>query len=337
MCALNPALPKLFPMTAEPIELWSRSTDLYSFLGDLYDDDAEVIDQSGVRSSVNYRAYGDTLFDKGHFSLKTIAGEFQTVADRNRAEPSPFGDPIRIDTPPNFLQDESFGLMAKHSIAWAAVIEWLLSDSQFFSLPHTLEAGEELDCSMLLAKNLYYKQSLQMLRSLLELNVLHVYFVRDQVAYTRWQNGQRDRLQLRGKGQLLQKLQESGAIDQDLGKAVDDLYAELNGTIHSAEAKMLHRGLKDREWAGLQFKTNDFRAWCTYVSRTVTVSVSLLSAMRKLMEIQPADNGIVCDVCRAVNQFVIEEKGRSLVTLRCYRCGHQCSFEAEYAAGFGYS
>jgi hypothetical protein len=337
MCALNAASLKRLPLIAEPIELWSKSTDLYSFLSDLFDDDAEGVDESGVRFSVNYKDYGVTLFDRGKSSFQAIAAEFQIVSESNRAEPSPFDDPIQIDTPPNFLKDESFGLMAKHAISLAAVLEWLLSDSQFFPLPHTLEAGEELDCSVLLAKNLYYKQSLQMLRSLLELNVLHIHFVGDQVAYTKWQNGQGDRLQLRGKGKLLQKLQENGAVDQNLGRAVDDLYAELNGNIHSAEAKMIHRGLRDREWAGLQFKTADFRAWCTYVSRAVTVSVSLLSAMRQQMRLQPADNGIVCDVCRAINSFLVEERGDDLVTLRCFRCGHQCSFDAEYAAKFGYS
>ena len=126
-------------------------------------------------------------------------------------------------------------------------------------------------------------------------------------------------------------------MDQNLGRAVDNLYAELNGTIHSTEAKMIHRGLRDREWAGLQFKTADFRAWCTYVSRAVTVSVSLLSAMRQQMRLQPADNGIVCDVCRAINRFLVEERGDASVTLRCFRCGHQGSFDAEYAAKFGYS
>lgn len=337
MCALTSSSVNALPLKSEPIALWSKSSDLYSFLCDLYDDDGEIIDQSGVRSAVNYRDYGDTLFERGKSSFVPMASEFQTIAEKNRAEPDPFGTPIQIDTPPDFLEDPSFGLMAKHSIAWAAATEALLSDSQFFSLAHILEAEEELNCSVLLAKNLYYKQALQMLRSLLELNVAHVHFAGDQVAFSQWQSGQYRVPNLRGQGKLLEDLQRKGALDPSLRKVVDDLYGELNGAIHSAEAKMLHRGLRDREWAGLQFKTIDFRDWCTYVSRVVTVSISLLFAMLREMQRQPTPNGIVCDVCRAVNQFAVEERNQFSVTLRCLRCGHQCSSDPEYASGFGFS
>jgi len=339
MCALTFSLVNALPLKADPIEAWSESTDLYSFLCDLYDDDAEVVDQSGVRRAVNSRDYGSTLFERGKASFLSIGSEFQTIAEKNQAEPSPFGDPIRIDKPPNFLKDESFGLMAKHAVLWSAVVEALLSESQFFSLPHTLEASEELDCSVLLAKNLYYKQAFQMLRSLLELNVVHVYFAGDQMAYTAWQNGQGDRLQLRGKKMLLERLQEKGAINPNLRKSVDDLYAELNGTIHNAEAKMLHRGLSDRDWAGIQFKSEDFRGWCTYLCRAVSVSVSLALAMLEEVKRQAAPNGIVCDTCRTLNQFSVEEKNESFssITLRCTRCGVHATFDAKYAAKFGYS
>jgi hypothetical protein len=176
MCALTPSSVGTLPLKSESIALWSKPSDLHSFLCDLYDDDGEIIDQSGVRTAVNHRDYGDTLFERGKLSFLPMASEFQAIAEKNRAEPDPFGNPIQIDSPPNFAQDASFGLMATHAVAWAAVVEALLSDSQFFSLPHILEAREELDCSVLLAKNLYYKQALQMLRSLLELNVAHVHF-----------------------------------------------------------------------------------------------------------------------------------------------------------------
>ena len=153
MCALDSSSVNALPLKAEPIVLWSKSSDLYSFLGDLYD--GEIIDDSCRRAPLSYRVYGETLFDRGKSPFLKTAAEFQTVAESNRPEPRPSEDPIQIDAPPNFLEDESFGLMAKHSIAWSAVVEALLSESQFFSLPHTLEAGEELDCSVLLAKNLY--------------------------------------------------------------------------------------------------------------------------------------------------------------------------------------
>jgi hypothetical protein len=337
MCALTSSSLNALPLKPEPIAGWSESTDLHSYLCDLYDDDAEMIDQSGVRTPINHRDYGETLFERGRSSFVTKASEFQTIAEKNRMEPDPFGTPIQIDSPPNFLEDKSFGLMAKHSIVWAGVTEALLSDSQFFSLPHVLEVEEELNCSVLLAKNLYYKQALQNLRSLLELNVLHVYFVGDPGEYLNWQVGRFRVPSLRRPGGLLDKLESRGAINSSLSKSIGQLYEELNGTIHSAEGKMLHRGLRDRRWAGMQFKSSEFRTWCDYVSRAVTVSTTLLLAMLEEMKRQPAPNGIVCDTCRAVNQFNLEEKGGSSVTLRCRRCGVQCTYDAEYAAKFGYA
>jgi hypothetical protein len=134
----------------------------------------------------------------------------------------------------------------------------------------------------------------------------------------------------------LEALQKKGALDPNVSKEIADLYGELNGAIHSAEAKMLHSGLRDGEWAGLQFKAGDFREWCTYVSRVVTVSISLLLAMLQEMQRQPAPNGIVCDVCRAVNRFAFEERNQFGVTLRCLRCGHRANFDSEYAARFGF-
>ena len=337
MCALDSSLAARLPLRAEPILLWSTSSDLYSFLCDLYDDDGEIIDESGQRSPVNYRDYGGTLFDRGVSSFQHLASEFQTIADANKAEPNPFGDPIQIGAAPNFLEDASFGLLAKHSIAWAAAVEALLSDTQFFSLPHTLEAEEELNCSVLLAKNLYYKHALQALRSLLELNVLHVYFVGDVAAYRDWQNSDYRVPHLRGSDGLLRKLRRKGAIDETISNEVDDLYDKLSGTIHNAESTMLHRGLRDGKWAGFQFKKGDFGEWCTYVSRVVKVSIQLLAAILSEIRRQPPVNGVVCYVCRAVNRFAVEERSRFSITLRCLDCGCRRGSNAEYAAQFGFS
>jgi hypothetical protein len=337
MCALTASTANALPFNAEPIVNWSKSTDLLSFLCDLYDDNAEIIDEAGNRSPVNYRDYGETLFDRGKSSFQKLALEFQTFAESRKGEPDPFGNPIQIDTPPIFLENASFGMMAKHAIAWSAAVEALLSESQFFSLPHILEAEEELNCSLLLAKNVYYKHALQTLRGLLEINVLHVYFVGDQTAYAKWQNADYRIPNLRGKDGLLRKLRDRGTLEAGVSNAVGDLYEELNGSIHSAESKMLHRGLKDRQWAGMQFKAVDFAEWCVYVARVVKVSIQLLAAMLLEIQRQPAIKGIVCDTCRAVNQFAVEGRSQLAITLRCLRCGHQSNFSEEYAAQFGFS
>src|ERR1019366_3191973 len=66
---------------------------------------------------------------------------------------------------------------------------------------------------------------------LLELNVLHVYFVGDVAAYRDWQNSDYRVPHLRGSDGLLRKLRRKGAIDETISNEVDDLYDKLSGTI----------------------------------------------------------------------------------------------------------
>jgi hypothetical protein len=80
MCPVGPACLNALPLEAQPITLWSKSGDLFTFLTELYDDNGEIIDESGSRSAVNYRDYGDTLYEQGRLSFLNLAAEFQTLA-----------------------------------------------------------------------------------------------------------------------------------------------------------------------------------------------------------------------------------------------------------------
>jgi hypothetical protein len=328
------------PLSPEPINVWSPGGDLFSFLGDLFDLDAEIIGEAGRRSAVNYRSYGETLYEQGRSSFLDSASGFRRLAEKSQDTPIPYG-PIRIEEPIDFMRDASFGFMAKHAIAWDAVVSALLSEDGFFSLPHILEARTELDCSVLLAEHLYYKQALQVLRGLLELNVLHVHFAVDEAAYAEWQKGDYRIPNLRGdrpgREGLLCRLFASGVIGQDLRDDADKLYEELNGAIHSTEASMVNAGLRSQQWAGVQFKDDQFRSWCQYVGRVVTVCTKLLAAMLQQMERPRREDGIACSTCRTIGQFAVEARSRDSVTLRCLRCGWQSGFTSEYASRYGFS
>ena len=207
------------PLSPESISRWSTDGDLLVFLRNLHDWTTEAANGSGQRFPVNYRSYGDTQYEQGKSSFREIASEFQRQAENHRDTAIPYG-PIRIYEPIDCLEDTTFGLLAKHAIAWDAVVEALLSDDGFFSLPIILEARTELDCSVLLAKHLYYKQALQVLRGLLELNVLHVHFAGDERDYAAWQVGNYRVPNLRGdqpeRQGLLRRLLQKGAIAQDV-------------------------------------------------------------------------------------------------------------------------
>jgi len=62
----------------------------------------------------------------------------------------------------------------------------ILGEEGCFSLSHLFEADSDLDASIVLASNLYYKQSLQVLRSYIETMVLHLYFANNPYDFEKW-------------------------------------------------------------------------------------------------------------------------------------------------------
>ena len=151
---------KLLDFYREPVSSWSDTCDLQVFLYELCDTPATFIDGDGNVTVSTYRSYGKTLFDRGREEFEKKAQEFTRVAMENKSSPVD-GVEIRIENTPDFKTDPDFGLMAKYAIAWRAANEVVLSDGAFFSLSHTLEADHEIDCSILLASNLYYKQAFE--------------------------------------------------------------------------------------------------------------------------------------------------------------------------------
>ncbi len=162
----------------------------------------------------------------------------------------------------------------------------------------------------------------------------------DEASYTDRQKGNYRIPNLRGdrpgrKG-LLHRLFAKGAISEDVKDDAGSLYEALSRTIHSTEASMINAGLPSRQWTGLQFKEDQFRSWCQYVGRVVTVGAKLLAAMLQEIQRLPRQDGIACSTCRAVGQFVVEERSRDSVTLRCLRCGWQSSFSPQDARRYGF-
>jgi hypothetical protein len=73
---------------------------------------------------------------------------------------------------------------------------------------------------------------------------------------------------MRGKKDgLLKRLVDRNVITPDVERTASELYAQLNGAIHSSEQRMIHAGLGAGRWAGLQFKLDQYRLWCDDVVR----------------------------------------------------------------------
>jgi len=200
----------------------------------------------------------------------------------------------------------------------------VLSESAHFSLPHVLESETELDASILLASHLYYKQALQMLRNFLEGIILQFYFCENIDDFRGWKRGTFKVPSLRGKDGLIKWLRDKDLLSSELSQSVSDLYGELNGSIHSAQIRMIHTGVFEGQWAGKIFKYDRFKVWCELFAKCVNVGIQILRLNTNLwLEKRPQDK-VYCDTCHNenINEFTIDktEIHEGYITFICNRC-----------------
>ncbi len=244
---------KVLPFTPEPISKWAYECDLMQFVDCLL-------------------PYSEYFFDQHRREFQAIANEFSLNA--NKALPSRAAEQA-AETIPNFQGDETFGLAAKYTIAWFIITQTLFEESSVFSEPHMLEAYTELECSVLLASNMYYKQALQTLRGFLENSVLQLHFCHNRDEFFRWKENDYRVPSMRGKNGLLSKLVKQGVLARELATLASNLYDELNGNIHGAERYLIHRGMFTGHYAGQIFKYERFQEWCDYLSRCIDFAIQV--------------------------------------------------------------
>ena len=246
-----------------------------------------MVDATGQKIEGNYKSYGKEILNRGIEKSYEIIKIFKNNA--KSTAPSPAAEGLE-ELVPDFENDKNFGMVAKYHIAWDGAIDEVLSESAFFSLAHILETGSELDCSILLSSNLYYKQALQILRNYIENMVLQLHFCDENDDFTLWKAGKYRVPFLRGKNGLLSALKNKGLISSDLVHDADKLYEELNGSIHGAESRLIHRGIFNGNWTGLLFKYERFEEWCNFFSRTVNFGINLLYLhMKHWAKVRPSD------------------------------------------------
>jgi hypothetical protein len=311
----------MLPLSPEPIGIWNDNGDLFLFLTRLYEPGG-------------YSSYGKYLFTESKTKWQGRALNFEEYA--KQIKPAPDAESL-VESVPALLWDRNLGLLAKYSTAWEAVDSAVLSESAFFSLAHILEGGTDLEASILLASNLYYRQALQMLRNYLEGMVLQLHFCNNQPDFTRWKAGMYRVPSLRGRDGLLKSLVDSGLMDRSSSQEASDLYGDLNGSIHGKEERLVNTGLFKGQWTGLVFKYDRFEEWCKYFSRSVDLGIRLLAqSTDHWLSTRPIDQ-IQCDVCHNQVDFAIDrEESPGLVKFTCKKCGSSAHYSEEWALERGY-
>ena len=305
----------VLPFTLEPISRWTHESDLMEFITTLL-------------------PYSEYFFDRRRDEFRVIADKFMINAAKAEL---PRSAKEAVESIPEFGNDEAFGLAAKYTIAWFIVTQALLEESAFFSLPHMLEAYSELECSFLLASNMYYKQALQVLRNLLENSVLQMHFCGNAEEFKKWKENDYQVPPLRGKSGMLTSLVQQGVLSQELATAASHLYGELNGCIHGAEKRLIHQGVFTGQYAGQIFKYARFEEWCHYLSRCTDFAIRAQYTTVQLWQGRRYQTGIICSVCHSPNLEVedVMLDGNSTTTFRCRACGEVMRFSTEWLSSKG--
>ncbi len=275
------------------------NTDVLEFLYDLYG-----------KVDVIYRPYGLVKYSTGVTRFRQWAQQFQTLAH----------------TPNDFLSNTDFGRMAKYAIAWRGVVSNVISENAFFSLAHFLESEEDLDCSVLLAASMYYKQAFQVLRNYLEGAVLQIHFCENPMAFRDWRAGSYRVPSFRGKKGLLKKLVDCGLLSEDLKCEASDLYHELNGCIHGAERRLIHSGVHLGEGWIRKVDPDKFVEWCDFFSRVVDLGIRLARIHLGQWSSQCEREGVFCNRCHNDTDFDFHREewgGRKFIRYHCRQCGSE--------------
>lgn len=249
---------KQLPFSAEPLSQWQGRDDLSQFIQELYD---------------HFPSFGYYLYRQGKKKMQTWATSFATPIKRANSTAQ---EAKRIIEVPNFRENAIFGKASKYIVAWNTSVQSLLEEDGFYSLAHILESEDELECSLLLASNFYYKQAVQVLRSFLEEVVLPINFCENVTEFSQWKENNYRTPPLRGRDGLIKRLVGKGILTNEIANAVSVLYDDLNGYIHGSENRLIHRGTHTGSSSGLMFKADDFRDWCEYLSRSIDLGIRLL-------------------------------------------------------------
>ncbi|MFC2029841.1 tetratricopeptide repeat protein [Chloroflexota bacterium] len=285
----------------------SGESDLLGFLRDLF--------RSPQYREVVTEAHALQTYSRGIRQMRGWAEQFGELA---------------LGPSPDLWQDSDFGRMAKHAIAWSAVVSNVLQESAFYSVAHLLEAQEDLECSVVLAAAAYYKQALQVLRNHLEGAVLQVHFCENPHVFRAWKKNDYRVPPLRGKKGMLKKLVRRNLITQDVADVASNLYGQLNGCMHGAEGRLIHSGMASGDGWVRQFDASKFADWSAMFCEVAEVGLRLQRVLLTQWGTHEHDDRVFCRICHSEDVSCSPEGQGEAELLRCLcnRCGHEMVFDS---------
>ncbi len=311
----------LLPFPELAIVNWDAANDLREYLQTLCDRDGVVVDESGTKRTVNYAFYAEELYKWGVERTAAYVAEFKTSAAS-----------YTHDEAYDLLRSAPFGKAMQAEIAWNGTVNAILSEGAFFSLAHILEADADLNCSLHLAQDAFYRQALLTLRCFLEDVFVQLFFCNKQEDFAKWKLDDFRTPHFRGRKGYLQDLVRLGLLTEAVAKRADSLYGKLNSTVHGAQRELLYEGISEGRGSGPSFTEERFERWCALFSDCVDVGLRALHEHLVWWDKRkPADSDI-CSTCHRRDLFQYDERhvaGRVIVKRTCTGCGTNLDFLSE--------
>ncbi len=279
----------VLPFSAEPMFQWKKDADIRTFLNALY-------------PAPFYPSFGSERFAEEERVMREYARSFtKNLMEVNDAS-------IYLD----FYQDARFGRVAKYAIALKCCISSLLEDAGFYSLAHVLESDSDMESSLLLASNFYYKQATQMLRNILEEVFLPIHFCDTVQDFDAWKANNYRTPKLRGNEGLIKRLLKRNVIHEPLARRVADLYGNLSAYVHGSENTLIHKNLHLGELHQVEFNSDRFTNWSELFCECAEVCIHLLK--------------INFDQWHSIRAFKLETLAKAGKTL-CHTCHNEHTFD----------
>ena len=297
----------VLPLSEEPLTLLSPESDLHTYLSKLlagtgFDDVVDIKFAGVVEHALNLAAY------------------FQEAADA--ACPAP-GSKTQEPHIPDFESDPLFGRVAKAYIAWEETMSNIMEEGGYFSLSHTLETRSDLACSLQLARDMYYRQAMQVMRGFIESVILPIHFCRNPDHFSKWKRNDFNSPTMRGEKGILEGLAKHGVIPEKLKEDISSSYKLLNSYIHGSEEALNNAGVSRGAWEGHVFQKSRFAAWAEVFISLIEVSLQLVKINLVQWGTAKAERDLFCTVCHGVELEEIQSSDDAgLTQYRCVQCTH---------------
>lgn len=244
----------MLPFSAEPMSQWKEDVDIHLFAKALY----------------------PPPFYPPSTSRELNIDFEKEMREQARSFTKNLMEAQNASTYIDFYQDHRFGQVAKYELALKCCIQSLLEDAGFYSLAHLLEAESDLECSLLLASNFYYKQATLMLRNVLEEIFLPIHFCDSVTDFNAWKANSYRTPNLRGKDGLIKRLLMKNIIHEPLATRISNLYRDLSSYVHGSQSTLIHQNVHLGEVHRVEFNEKAFSAWFQLFCECIDVYVRLL-------------------------------------------------------------